>query len=154
MVTLDQDIKRLNEVTKGTCSENWCKIFSRSNENLNKLLQYLDVSNKEIYSVLSSSDMLFELLLNDAKSVETFDINPLTYRYYFLRKWLLVRNLIDANGLKLKEINGNCWYNNPELNFDNVNVYGNISYNSKKLEHKKTNLRTIIVETIRNIFDK
>lgn len=104
MQNISKDIERLHEVIKGETIDRWSSIYSRSNEDLNIILKYIDVKDKDVYSVLSSSDMLFYLYLNGAKTVDTFDINQLTYRYYFFRKWLMEKGLIDASKLKFEEI--------------------------------------------------
>jgi len=64
-------------------------IYYNSNEDLNSLFSKFDFMGKEIFSVLSSSDQLFHLYNSGAKVVDTFDINKLTFYYYYLRKWFI-----------------------------------------------------------------
>lgn len=103
MANINDDILKLPKIMNGTLDGNW-DIYSRNTEDLNRIVNHVDFKNKEICSVLSSSDILFYLHLNDAKRVDTFDINPLTYRYYYLRKWLLESGFLDAKNLGIKEI--------------------------------------------------
>lgn len=79
-------------------------IYSRTNEELLTLFSQINVKGEDVCTVLSSSDYLFSAIDGGARSVDTFDINPLTYRYYYLRKWLLQQEKLDAEGLHVKEI--------------------------------------------------
>lgn len=105
MTNIADDILKLPKIMNGTLSGNWNTIYSRNTEDLNRIVSHVDFRNKEIYSVLSSSDILFYLYLNGAKKIDTFDINSLTYRYYYLRKWLLESGFLDAKDLGIKDIN-------------------------------------------------
>ena len=104
MANINDDILKLPKIMNGTIDGNWNSIYSRNTEDLNRIVSHVDFKNKEIYSVLSSSDILFYLYLNGAKRVDTFDINSLTYRYYYLKKWLLESGFLDAEDLGIKEI--------------------------------------------------
>lgn len=98
-ISLSKDLNIISG--KGELYDNphWYHIYSRSNEKVKELFERINVDNKDILTVLSSSDYLFSCLVNNIKSIETFDINSLTYRYYFLRKWLIENNYIDAEWL-------------------------------------------------------
>ena len=63
------------------------KIYYSSNENLEELFKYIDVKDKDVLTVLASSDQYFYSCINGARSVDTFDKNILTKYYYYLRKW-------------------------------------------------------------------
>ncbi len=65
------------------------KIYPRTNENLADLFSNFDVKDKDVLSVLASSDQVFTSRYLDAKSVDSFDINKLTIYYYYLRIWLM-----------------------------------------------------------------
>ncbi len=105
MTNINEDILKLPKIMNGTLDGDWNSIYSRNTEDLNRIVRHVDFKNKEIYSVLSSSDILFYLYLNGAKRVDTFDINSLTYRYYYLRKWLFESGFLDAKDLTIKEMN-------------------------------------------------
>lgn len=64
-------------------------VFYNSNENLRKLFSGIDLKDKEILSVLASSDQLFYFYDNGTKLVDTFDKNKLTFYYFYLRKWFI-----------------------------------------------------------------
>ena len=66
------------------------KIYFQSNESLNPLFQNFSVEGKDVLSVLASGDQMFYSYQEGAKSVDTFDINKLTYYYYYLRKWSIL----------------------------------------------------------------
>ena len=55
----------------------------------------LNISDKNVLTVMSSGDYLIMSHLFGAKNVECFDINPLTYRYFFLRKWLILNGVLE-----------------------------------------------------------
>ena len=65
------------------------KIYYCSNERLDDLFANFSVKDKNVYSVLASSDQVFYSYLNGARSVDTFDRNRLTKYYYYLRKWII-----------------------------------------------------------------
>lgn len=56
-----------------------------SNENLTSLCKIVDLKDKNILSVASSGDYLINFILNDAKKVDTFDINIFTNYYQNLK---------------------------------------------------------------------
>ena len=66
---------------------NYKKIYLCSNENLVKLFSRIVIYGKNVFSILSSSDQYFTLKYLGAETVDTFDINKLTFYYYYLRKW-------------------------------------------------------------------
>lgn len=63
------------------------RLYLRSNEPLDFIFSQLDVSGKDVFSVLGSSDQVFSFYYAGANSVDAFDIHPLTVHYYYLRKW-------------------------------------------------------------------
>lgn len=66
------------------------RLYYQSNEMLPELFNNFSVKDKDVLTVLASSDQLFHTYINGAKNVDTFDINKLTYYYYYLRKWAIV----------------------------------------------------------------
>ena len=71
------------------------RIYVSSNEQLDAVFRGFDFKDKDVLSVLGSSDHVFSEYYLGAKSVTAFDINELTKYYYYLRKWLL------ENGMNL-----------------------------------------------------
>lgn len=98
MANLTDDIKYVNSIFNMECDDEFGFIYSRTNEDLVELFKRIDVKGKDVYANLSESDLLFSLLYKKVRKVDCFDINPLTYRYYYLRKWLLQYGIIDADG--------------------------------------------------------
>lgn len=90
------------------------KIYPRTNENITDTYNLFDLQNKDILTVISSSDHIFCAILNDINSITSFDLNILTKYYYHLKKALietydlnkfkkvLFDNLIDKGILKEK----------------------------------------------------
>jgi len=116
MRSLDDDIKYLDTILNGKNEDQFGFLYTRSNENLIKLFDELDVKDQDVYVVLSSSDLLFSLIANKANHVDTFDINPISYRYYYLRKWLLQYKLLNADSISIKGLS----------NIVNINKKSNI----------------------------
>lgn len=67
------------------------KVYQNTNEDLNKVLGSYDFKNKNVLSVLASSDQFFSCYYLGAKNVDTFDSNILTYYYFFLKKWTILK---------------------------------------------------------------
>jgi len=70
-------------------SNNYSKVYLNSNEKLERLFENFSVKDKDVLTVLASSDQYFRCLYNGAKSVDTFDINKLAKYYYYIRKWYM-----------------------------------------------------------------
>ncbi len=101
MTEINRDIEILmNIMDYGTTYH----IYPRATENILKILELVDVKNMDVYTVLSSSDIIFSLIDKMAKSIDTFDINPLTLRYYYLRKWMLEDEIIDGENVSFSDI--------------------------------------------------
>ena len=78
------------EVILGKLDSDHDRIYYSSNEDLKSLLSEVELQDKKVLSVLGSGDQVFSLHLKDVKSIDTFDINPLSKYYYFLRKWSIL----------------------------------------------------------------
>lgn len=63
------------------------RLYQRTNEPLSFIFSNFDFKGKDVFSVLASGDQAFSFYFNDVRSLSTFDINPLTEYYYYLRKW-------------------------------------------------------------------
>ena len=96
--------KDLNYIFSDKKKGDFAYLYSRTNEDLKRLFEIIDVRNKNVLSVLSSSDYLFSALYKEAGNIETFDINRITYRYYFLRKWLIQNGYLDAGKVCTQDI--------------------------------------------------
>lgn len=71
------------------------RIYTTSNEQLDAVFRDFDLKDKDVLSVLGSSDHVFSEYYLGAKSVTAFDINELTKYYYYLRKWSLIYRGVD-----------------------------------------------------------
>lgn len=101
---MDSVQKDLDSIFKERKDNNFGYLYSRTNEDLNSLFNLINVKDKSVLSVLSSSDYLFSSLYKGVREIDTFDINAITYRYYFLRKWLITNGYIDALNVSCKDI--------------------------------------------------
>ena len=68
---------------------NYSKIYERTNEDLYSLYSKIDIKDKNVLSVLSSSDQIFMARYFGARSIDSFDKNKLTLYYYYLRIWFI-----------------------------------------------------------------
>ncbi len=86
---VNEDLNRAIDLSFNKNDIRYSKIYPHTNENLKQLFANFDVRDKEVLSVLGSSDHVFWSLCEGAKNVDTFDINKLTIYYYYLRKWVI-----------------------------------------------------------------
>ena len=89
-------------------SEGYSRIYPKSNEDLKTLFSGFDFEDKNVLSVLASSDQVFCSYYLGARSVDTFDLNFLAEHYYYLRKWLLEYKLEYYPDFK-KYSSGSLW---------------------------------------------
>lgn len=68
----------------------YARIYEKTNEHLNKILTRFDFADKDVLSVMGSSDHPFSAYYLGAKNVDTFDNEYLTYYYFYLRKWIIL----------------------------------------------------------------
>ncbi len=98
-------------ISENKLLDNYYKLYYRANENLVDIYLDLDFEDKDVLSVVSSSDQIFTPMLLGAKSVDGFDRNRLTKYYYYLRKWVIKYNrevypmeLLDGNSEYLSKL--------------------------------------------------
>ena len=89
MNKIDKDVISTINVINRNFKENYDEIFFASNEMLYNIFSNFSVSGKDVLTVLASGDQAFHCFKNGAKSVDLFDINPLTFYYYYLRVWTI-----------------------------------------------------------------
>ncbi len=98
------------------------RIYPFTNENLFECFNQFLLRNKDCLTVLASSDQALDLFLRGAKSVDTFDINPLTPYYFDLKKAFLMSDFNRDDYLKFFSY----YYRETRFNRD---VYKEISKN-------------------------
>ena len=65
-------------------------LYAESNENLCELFKLINVENKDVLTVLASSDQALSCYVNDAKTIDTFDKIRASIWYAYLRKWIIL----------------------------------------------------------------
>lgn len=80
-------------ITRGYNQDLFDYIYPFCNENIKDLLSYFPLKDKKCLSVLASSDQIFDMFLNGARSITAFDINKLTIYYYNLKKAAIMAGL-------------------------------------------------------------
>jgi len=89
----------------------YARIYTRSNENLPALFSNFSVKDKDVLTVLASSNQYFSAYYLGAKSVDTFDVNYLAEFYWYLRYWLIeYKNTYFFDKEEIKR--SNCWLRN------------------------------------------
>ncbi len=89
------DIKSIIDICERPYLASNVRIYPCTNENLDFVFSSVDFKDKEVLSVLASSDQLFSAYYLNAKNVDSFDRNRFTKYYYYLRKWSLIYDLVD-----------------------------------------------------------
>ena len=84
------DVKRAIEIVDlGNRSDEYSPLYFSTNEPINELFSSVGIEDKEVLTVLASSDQYFYSCFYNAKSIDTFDKNRLTIYYYYLRIWTM-----------------------------------------------------------------
>lgn len=93
-------------ISFGKSVDGYNELYYKTNEDLVSMYESIDFKDKDVLSVLASSDQVFTSRLLGAKSVDSFDMNRLTIYYYYLRKWSikymgeLYPNIFDNSWMK------------------------------------------------------
>lgn len=101
---LKEDLDYAKVVLDKKYDYNHWHIFGNTNEMLDDIFDSIDISDKSVLTIMSSSDYLIMSHLFGAKNVECFDINPLTYRFFFLRKWLIQNGVLEYGNCEYEEL--------------------------------------------------
>lgn len=99
-------------------------IYSFSNENLVESLKHFDLHDKDCLTVLASSDQALDMFLSGAKSVTTFDINPLTKYYFYLKKAALLSNISREDYIEFFGYSKNNYFKIFPIVFENLEGEG------------------------------
>ena len=89
MTELETDIYNTQNLINGREKKGFSPVYFSTNEMLDDILQYIDVQGKKILSVIGSGDQAFHFYNMGARKVDLFDINKLTFYYYYLRVWTM-----------------------------------------------------------------
>jgi len=93
---LVNDINYLDKVMsfkkKDLYNNNFCWLYTFTNENIKGYYDLLNFNDKNVLTVTASGDHALNALLKGAKSVETFDINPLA-KYFVELKCAAIKSL-------------------------------------------------------------
>lgn len=95
-MTLKTDAEFIVEACSGTIMTSNTKVYPCTNEQLDAVFSVCDFKDKNVLSVLASSDQIFSSYYLGASNVDTFDINIFTKYYYYLRFWSLMYTDIDV----------------------------------------------------------
>lgn len=82
------------------------KMYKETNENLTKIFRRYDFKDKDVLSVLSSSDQMMSSYYLGASNVDTFDRNFTPYLFFYLKKWCMEytgKSYLSASNSELME---------------------------------------------------
>lgn len=88
------------------------KVYDFTNENVACLDYLYDFKDAKVLSIVGSGDQYFASILNGAKQVDLFDINPTSYLYFLLKFY----------GIRELEYDEFCDFF-VRKNFDNIKVF-------------------------------
>ena len=80
---------RIIAANKELLSDEYGKLYYKTNEDLVDAYLDTDFKEKEVFSVLASSDQVLTARFLEAKTVDAFDKNRLTIYYFYLRLWAI-----------------------------------------------------------------
>ena len=81
------EIEIVSKLIDGKEYNNYGKIFYSSSENLDEIFNVIDVKDKNVLTIMGSSDQYFYAYYYGARNVDSFDINKFSKYYYYLRLW-------------------------------------------------------------------
>ena len=90
MKRFEKDICYTHELLNGKKSNDYSSVFYSSNERFAEILSDFLISNKSILSVAGSGDQAFYLYGLGASKVDLFDVNILSFYYFYLRLWTMI----------------------------------------------------------------
>lgn len=97
-------------IADGKEIDGYTKVYYMTNEDLCSIYRKVDFNDKDVLTVLASSDQVFTARYLGAKNVECFDKNRLAIYYYYLRKWsikymgCLYPNVLNGNNFWLRKL--------------------------------------------------
>ena len=68
------------------------QVYDFTNENVSCFKDLYHFKNSKVLSVVGSGDYYFSCILNGAKQIDLFDVNPTSYLYFIL-KFYSIREL-------------------------------------------------------------
>lgn len=85
--------------------EGFDKVYPFTTENISGYMTYLNVKDKHIFTVGSSSDQAFNTILLGAKEVTIFDINQNTKKFFEEKKKIILESALSSIYDKILNIN-------------------------------------------------
>lgn len=119
MAKLKENIKIAKKlIVESSYSQNFNYIYPFATENLVGAFEGTDFNNQNCLTVLGSTDQALDMILKGAKTITTFDINPISKYYLYLK---IAAFLAD---LSFKEyLDFFCYYQYRIFNFDNYGAF-------------------------------
>lgn len=134
---VNNDVINTVFIMNDLAENNYDKLYFSSNELLYKIFSNFSVENKDVLTVLGSGDQMFHCYKNGAKSVDCFDINPLTIHYLYLRRWVIeylnqfypdrnftsndIKKILKKISIRTENEKDSCNYWNSLARYNNFN---------------------------------
>lgn len=85
--------------------EGFDKVYPFTTENISGYMTYLNVKDKHVFTIGSSSDQAFNAILLGAKEVTIFDINQNTKKFFEEKKKIILESALSSIYDKILNIN-------------------------------------------------
>lgn len=142
MEQIEYDVFKTYEAIAGDTDPFYDRVYFHTNENLRSLFSNFSVAGKDVFCVMSSGDHFLSSYYLGASNVDAFDINRLTFYYYYLRKWgfeqkdiLYPDGILRGDGEFLRELISHVHPRNMEeeraFQYWKILSFGNAVYNKK-----------------------
>lgn len=89
---MKKDLISAKKIIDSDCitSPTYSQLYMFTTENIKGIINKIDLNNKKILTVCSSSDHLFNFLLEGSSTVETFDVNIFTEYFFYLKRATII----------------------------------------------------------------
>ena len=156
MNELEMNLKLAKDVIEGKTYKPFIYIYPFTTENIKGYMSNLDLKNKSILTVGSSTDQVVNSFLYGSKDITLFDINPFTKYYFELKKagilllefntfYEFFSNNINSFNIKTYSLLRNNLSKETKLFWDSLfNSYDNYFFRDKLFSKDERPLKTLI----------
>ena len=121
-----------DELWKFNRYNKYFKVYPFATENIDGYFKQLDIKGKDVLTVCSSGDHVFNAILHGAKKVSCFDINAYTYYYMLLKKAIIEAYDYDKFIHCFRSFDIGKWWNYGEFQDLYENIYHKIDEKASK----------------------
>ena len=122
MNELEMNLKLVKDVIEGKTNMPFIYLYPFTTENIKGYMSNLDLKDRSVLTVGSSTDQVINSFLYGSKDITLFDINPFTKYYFELKK----------AGILLLDFNSFCEFFSSNINSFNIKTYSLLRNNLSK----------------------